>query len=362
MLKLPNMNYAVIMAGGSGTRLWPLSRKNKPKQFQPLISEKTLLQETYDRVKKFLPDKQIFISATPEYEEEILKQLPNLPKENCILEPSARNTTAAHGFIAFNLLNRDPDAIFTTLPSDHAIQNLDAFISANLAAFDAVKKYPEKLITLGITPTAPETGLGYIKMGEDFDTINDEKIYKIDAFIEKPDLETAKKYISEWGYLWNSANYFFRADTLINWIKKYRPASFKILNDINELIKKNPNDPKVTKLYNTIDKEQLADAICEQKDLEPLVIPTNLGWSDIGNWGALYELISKSNNINFISKGNHVDHHSQDCLVYANKKLIATMGLKNIIIIDSPDAILITTRQEAQHIKDLISKIDEKYL
>jgi len=356
------MNYAVIMAGGSGTRLWPLSRKNKPKQFQPLTSDRTLLQETYDRVKKFLPDEQIFISATPEYEAEILKQLPNLPKENCILEPSARNTTAAHGFIANHLLRIDPDAVFTTLPSDHAIQDLDAFVKANVAAFDTVAKYPKKLVTLGITPNAPETGLGYIKLGDEFDEINDEKIYKIDDFIEKPDFETAKKYVSSWGYLWNSANYFFRADTLVSWIKKYRPASFKILDEINEILKKNPKDPKIAELYNTIDKEQLADAICEQKDLEPLVIPTNLGWSDVGNWGALYDLISKSKGINLISKGNHVDHNSQDCLVYSDKKLIATMGLKDIVIIDSPDAILITNRHEAQNIKELLIKIDEKYL
>lgn len=350
------------MAGGSGTRLWPLSRKNKPKQFQSLVSERTLLQETYDRIKEFLPDEQIFISATPEYEEEILKQLPQLPKNNCIIEPMARNTTAAHGFIAFNLLNRDPEAVFTTLPSDHAIQDLNAFINANKAAFDAVKKYPHHLITLGITPTAPETGLGYIKMGDHFDTINEEKIYKIDAFIEKPDLETAKKYVADWGYLWNSANYFFRADTLLDWIKKYRPASYKILKEINDLTLKGGKSTEIKALYETIDKEQLADSVVEQKDLESLVIPANLGWSDVGNWGALHELLSKANNIDLITKGNHVDHESHDCLVYGDKKLIATIGLKDIVIIDSPDAILVTTRQEAQNVKELLNKIDEKYL
>lgn len=356
------MDYAVIMAGGSGTRLWPLSRKSKPKQFQALTSEKTLLQETYDRVKKFLPDKQIFISATPEYEQEILKELPNLPKENCILEPSARNTTAAHGFIAFKLLNRDPDAVFTTLPSDHSIQDLNSFVKANLTAFDTVKKYPEKLVTLGITPNTPETGLGYIKLGDEADEINDEKVYKIDAFIEKPDLETAKKYVADWGYLWNSANYFFRADTLLNWIKKYRPATYDILNNINEIFKKNPKDSKISELYNTIDKEQLADAICEQEDLNPLVIPANLGWSDVGNWGAIYDLLSKIQNKDLIIRGNNIDLDSQDCLIYSDKKLITTFGLKNIIVIDTPDATLITTKDKAQEIKNLLAKIDEKYL
>jgi len=356
------MNYAVIMAGGSGTRLWPLSRKNKPKQFQPLVSEKTLLQETYDRVKNFLPDEQIFISATPEYEAEILKQLPNLPKENCILEPSARNTTAAHGFIAFNLLNRDPDAVFTTLPSDHAIQDVDAFVKANLAAFDTIKKYPHKLVTLGITPTAPETGLGYIKLGEHFEDINDEKVYKIETFIEKPDLETAKKYVADWGYLWNSANYFFRADTLLDLIKKYRPATHKILDEINQLIIKKGNPQKIKDLYETIDKEQLADAIFEQKDLESLVVPANLGWNDVGNWGAIFDLISKTKSQDLVTKGQVIDHDSHDCLIYGDKKPIAILGLENIVIVDSPDAILVTTREKSQNIKELLAKIDEKYL
>jgi len=356
------MNYAVIMAGGSGTRLWPLSRKNKPKQFQPLISEKTLLQETYDRVKNFLPDNQIFISATPEYEKEILHQLPNLPKENCILEPSARNTTAAHGFIAFNLLNRDPDAVFTTLPSDHAIQDVDAFVNANLAAFDTIAKYPKKLVTLGITPTAPETGLGYIKLGDHFEDINDEKVYKIESFIEKPDLETAKRYLADWGYLWNSANYFFRADTLLDLIKKYRPATHKTLNEINQLIIKKGDSQEIKSLYETIDKEQLADAIFEQKDLESLVVPANLGWNDVGNWGAIFDLISKIKNQDLVVKGQVIDHDSHNCLVYGDKKPIAILGLENIVVVDSPDAFLVTTREKSQNIKELLTKIDEKYL
>lgn len=356
------MNYAVIMAGGSGSRLWPLSRKNKPKQFQALTSKETLLQETYNRVREILPDKQIFISAIPEYEEEILKQLPKLPKENCILEPSARNTTAAHGFIALYLLRIDPDAVFTTLPSDHSIQDLKAFIKATQASFEAIKKYPKKLVTLGITPTAPETGLGYIQIGQEFDQINDQKFYKIKTFIEKPDLETAKKYVSDWGYLWNSANYMARADIMMGWIKKYRPASYDLLMEIDTLIKKNPKDIKIAKLYQDIDKEQLADSIIEQPNFESLVIPVNLGWSDVGNWGAIFDLLSKAEKKDFISKGNQIDHQSQNCLVYGHKKLIATLGLKDIVIIDSPDALLVTTREQSQNVKELLEKIDEKYL
>lgn len=356
------MNYAVIMAGGSGTRLWPLSRKNKPKQFQSLISEDTLLQETFKRVKKILPEKQIFISATPEYEQEILRQLPTLPKGNCILEPSARNTTAAHGFIALHLLRIDPEAIFTTLPSDHSIQDVEAFVRATQASFDAIVKYPDKLVTLGITPTRPETGLGYIKIGKEFGQINEEKFYHVDSFVEKPDLETAKQYVSDWGYLWNSANYMARADVMMGWIKKYRPATHKLLEQIDELIKKNPKDPKIKETYELVDKEQLADAIVEQSDCPTLVIPVNLGWDDVGNWGAIFDLISKSKNKDIITKGQVIDQDSKDCLVYGDKKPIAILGLENIVIVDSPDALLVTTREKSQNIKDLLPKLDEKYL
>jgi mannose-1-phosphate guanylyltransferase len=355
------MHYAVIMAGGSGTRLWPLSRKNKPKQLVKFTSEKTLLQETFERVKKFLPVKQIYISATPEYKDEILKQLVELPKDNCIIEPSARNTTAAHGFIAMHLLRIDSDAIFTTLPSDHVIQAEDAFAKANLACFATVDKYKDRLITLGITPTAPEIGLGYIKMGTEFEEIEGEKVYNIDSFVEKPDLETAKKYVSTWGYLWNSANYFSHAQTLMDWIKKYRPEMHTTLLQINELIKNNGDFETIKGLYDTLVKEQLADSVVKQPDMKALVIPVDLGWSDIGNWGALYDLLSKKENINMITKGNHIDHESKNCLVIGDKKLIATLGLENIIIIDTPDAILVTTTQKAQEIKELYNKLDPKY-
>ena len=349
------------MAGGSGTRLWPLSRKNKPKQFEKFTSDHTLLQETFNRAKMFLPIEQIFISATPEYKKEIQKQLPQVPLDNYIIEPSSRNTTAAHGFIALFLLRKDPDAIFTTLPSDHSIQNEDAFAKANLACFATIEKYNDRLVTLGITPTAPETGLGYIKIGKDFDEINDQRVYNIDSFVEKPDLETAKRYVSTWGHLWNSANYFAHAQTLMNWIKKYRPEMFETLSKIDKLIKNNSDIESIKNLYETLAKEQLADSVIKQPDMKALVIPVDLGWSDIGNWGALYEFLSEQLNQDMITKGNYIDHESKNCLVIGDKKLIATMGLKNIVIIDTPDALLVTTTKKAQEIKELYNKLDPKY-
>lgn len=356
------MNYAVIMAGGSGTRLWPLSRKNKPKQFQSLVSEKTLLQETYDRIKQILPENQIFISATPEYQSEIIKELPNVDKNHCILEPSSRNTTASHGFIALHLLRLDKDAVFTTVPSDHNIQNIPAFIKATQASFEAIDQYPDKLITLGITPNRPETGLGYIKIGQEFGEITNEKFYTVDSFIEKPDLETAKKYVSDWGYLWNSANYMARADVLIDWIKKYRPNTYQLLIEIDQLIKNDPKDPKIEETYEKIDKEQFADSVVEQPDCPTLVIPVNLGWNDIGNWGAIFNLISQTKNTNLVTKGEVIEQDSNNCLIYGDKKPIAVFGLEDIVVVDTPDVLFVTTRKKSQDIKEFLPKIDEKLL
>jgi mannose-1-phosphate guanylyltransferase len=153
-----------------------------------------------------------------------------------------------------------------------------------------------------------------------------------------------------------------RADVMMGWIKKYRPISYKTLEEIDQLIKKNPADSKIKDLYETIDKEQLADAIVEQPDCPSLVIPVNLGWDDVGNWGAIFDLISKSQNKDIITKGQVIDHDSKNCLIYGDKKPIAILGLEDIVIIDSPDALLVTTREKSQNIKELLTKIDEKLL
>jgi len=357
-------HYAVIMAGGTGTRLWPMSRKSKPKQLHNLVSDKTLIQETYDRVIKAVPKESIFISTNPKYIEEIKKQLPEVPEENYIIEPSARNTGPALLYLAMTIKRKDPEAVIATIASDHVVNNIDVFVRSIKIAFKTAEKYPDHLVAVGINPTKPETGLGYIKIGTVKDIVDEQQVFNVEKFVEKPDLKTAEKYLQSWEYLWNAAYYFFKADSLWSWFKKYRPKMVEKLDKINRLIDEGGNgvtQSKIKELYDSLDDEQFENAIIEQKDFKKvLVIPADLGWSDIGNWGTLFDVLSENYGTLMISRGYHIDVDSDGCLVYGNSKMIATLGLKDIIVIDTPDVILIANKHKAQDIKKLLSKLKEE--
>ena len=246
-------HYAVIMAGGTGTRLWPMSRLAKPKQFHNLVSEKTLIQETYDRVKKAIPKENIFISTNTKYEEEIKNQLSGVAPENFIIEPAKRNTAPALAYVTAEILRKDKDAVIATLASDHVVNNIDVFANTVKVAFETAEKYPDYLVTVGINPTRPDTGLGYIKMGKVVVQVDGEQVFEVDKFLEKPDHKTAEKYIQSWEYLWNGAYYFFKGEQMMEWVKKYIPKTYKVVQEIGELKKKGGNGALVTKVKQTFE-------------------------------------------------------------------------------------------------------------
>ncbi len=355
------MNYAVIMAGGTGTRLWPMSRKSKPKQLHGLVSNKTLVQETLNRLKKTLPVENIMVSTNPDYLDELKRQLPEIPDENYIVEPAKRNTGPALLYIATMLFKRDKDAVIATIASDHVVQNTDIFANTVKAAFKAVGKYPDHLVAVGINPTKPDTGLGYIKMGDAKDDILGEKVFKVDSFVEKPDKKTAEKYLQGWQYLWNGAYYFFKASTMESWGKKYMASDLKNVQKAVEVILEGGNGKAQAEAKNYFGKAsdiQFENAIIEKKDFNKiLVIPAELGWSDIGNWGTLFDVLSESHGSSMISRGYHIDMNSEGCLVYGGDKMIATLGLKDIIVIDTPDVFFIASKSNAQDVKLLLDKL-----
>lgn len=358
------MNYAVIMAGGTGTRLWPMSRSAKPKQFQKLVSDKTLIQETYNRVKKAVPESNILVSTNVSYEEEIKKQLPELPAENFIVEPAKRNTAPALAYVAAEIYRRDKDAIIATLASDHVVQNTDVFANSLKIAFQTAEKYPGSLVLIGINPTRPDTGLGYIKMGSAKGEVEGERIFAVDKFLEKPDLKTAEKYLQSWEYLWNAAYYFFSAKQLLGWFEKYVPKTYKAIVEIDALKAKGGNgatQAKIKQDFQKIEDEQFEFAVMEKLDPKNiLVIPADLGWSDIGNWGTLHDVLSENYSSSNISRGYHIDIDSENCLVYGGEKMIATVGLENVVVIDTPDAILIADKSKSQDVKKLLEKFKEE--
>ena len=342
----------VILAGGSGTRLWPLSRKRFPKQAQPLIGNKTLLQLTYARIKKGFKPVDIFISTGRQYVKGIKKQLPGLKHSQLIVEPVARETAAAIGLATVTLARQDPQTIIAIVNSDHFIKDEKKYLQAIKAAGRSVEQYPGYLTLLGINPTYPETGYGYIKLGREKAGLGQEKIFNVDAFKEKPDLATARKYLKSWAYLWNPAYFVFRADTMLALYKKHLSAQYKILTAIQN----NPGKLK-TEFFKI--KPISIDYGIMEKAAKLLCLPAAFDWTDIGHWRTVQELLSLKKSDNVV-KGKYVAVDSSGNLVYSySNKLIATLGIKNLIIIETLDALLVCPKSRAQEVKKIVQQLEE---
>ncbi|EKE11466.1 MAG: Mannose-1-phosphate guanylyltransferase [uncultured bacterium] len=361
MIKKKKNFYAVIMAGGTGTRLWPLSRKQKPKQFQSFTSNKTMIQETYARVAKVVPKDNIFISTTDAYIDLALQQLPQLKKEQLILEPMPRGTAPAIALVAKYISKINPDAIVATVASDHVIKNVEEFCDSLFAALCAAEKNVKKLVIVGINPTCPDTGLGYIKMGKELDNVCGKKVFLADAFVEKPDKKTAEKYLAKWEYLWNAGYFIFSATDFLEIVKKFTPKTSEVLNEIEkEWNKKTINKKKIEKLYISLENEPIDTAIAEKLDKnDRLVVPSEMQWSDVGNWGSLFDFLNGDAKTSIVVRGKHIDVGSKDCFIHAENKLVATLGLKDIVIIESEDAILVADKNSSGEVKKIIEKLKE---
>ena len=349
--------FIVIMAGGSGTRLWPLSRKSSPKQFHALVSDKTLLRETYERIGLLVPRENIFICATVAYIDQIAENIPEVPRENFILEPSARGTCSAIGLSTKHIIENNPDALIATIASDHAIDNPEEFTRVLALAFETLEKNRQKLITIGIRPTSPDTGLGYIRTGAIFGEDKAKNIYFVDSFKEKPDKATAEKYISDPHYFWNSGYFIFSGETLLSWIETFVPETASILSSL--FSEEKTNQEKISSLYASCPTEAIDIAIVEKLSREiRLIIPSELKWSDVGSWDTLYDFLSNKNQSHSVFHGTIIDHESKNNLVNAPKeKLVALLGIEDLIIIDTEDVLLVANRNSASKMKELLEKI-----
>lgn len=356
-------HYIVIMAGGSGTRLWPLSRKSKPKQFQAFVSEKTMIEETFDRVKNLVPNDHIFVSTTAAYAPLVHKIIPEISQNNIIVEPEARNTAPAIALVATMISTLDSEAIIATIASDHAIENPDEFEATIRAALTTVSTHPDKLVTVGINPYRADTGLGYIRMGQEFETITGKRIFTVAAFKEKPDRETAEQYLRSFDYLWNAGYFVFSVQTFSTWTKTFAPTLHDIMNQISTAQKNKTLDTEtLATLYAQTESEPIEPLIVEKLSPETrLVIPSALQWSDVGNWQTLYEFLAHKSGNDSIIHADHLDIGSKNLLVHGDKRLIATIGVKNLVIIDTDDALLVARRDKVSgDIKKLIEKMKEE--
>jgi len=351
--------YAVIMAGGQGTRLWPLSRQKKPKQLHSFAGDKSLLRETYERLLVKFPNDRIVISTTPDFIDDIRKNLPELPEENFIIEPFLMGNAAACGLVSTILNQREPDSSAIFLPSDHMINQPKKFIEIVDYSEDLIERFPDHLVLIGINPTQPDTALGYIQMDSQVDSKGLLKAFSVRKFIEKPNFEKAKEYVSSWEYLWNSGMFIWKTKHILELFQKNLPDTSTALEKIRKSLG-TPSESRVIKTeYAKVDTTSVDYGIMEKTD-DIIVIPADFGWSDIGSWGTLLKVLADTHNATVITKGHHVGVNNSNCLVLANDKLIATVGLRDVIIVDTPDALLVCNAERSQDVKDLLNKLKDE--
>ena len=352
--------YAIIMAGGSGTRFWPLSREKMPKQLLKIGGVDTLINETVNRILPLTRFEDIFIVTNQPLADTISYQLSSRfdrPWDgNFILEPEAKNTAPAVGLAALHLERMDPDGVMVVLAADHAIRKGDEFLNLIRKAAEAARQ--DYLVTLGIKPDRPETGYGYIKAGEKCQEKGIDGVCKVAAFVEKPNLATAKEYLKDGRYYWNSGIFVWKTSTFLKEVEKYHPSLHQGLQEIRKAIGTASESEVIREVFKKLESISLDYAIMEKTD-RAAVIPADIGWSDVGSWTALDDVLDRNASGNVIA-GNVIDIDSHDSIIYAEKRLVATIGLKDVVVVDTPDATLVCSKDRAQDVKKVVEELKKR--
>jgi mannose-1-phosphate guanylyltransferase len=352
--------YAVIMAGGGGTRFWPLSRKGKPKQFLDIDGSDVLINSTIKRLGSHVPAKNIFIVTGESLHDLIHENVSTeIPRENIIYEPEAKNTAAAIAYAAVVIKHRHGEGIMCVLPSDHHISEQKNFEDTIEKAFKAAHT-TRKLYTIGIEPTFCSTGYGYIKHDPDTDKIID-GAYEVEEFIEKPSIEKAKIYCDSDNFLWNSGIFIWRISTIMTNIERYLPKLYKGVMQISEHLENDDSHDVIKEVYGKLKAISIDYGILERSE-DVWVLPADLGWSDIGSWDSMAFAYKPDGDNNVIVKSKHVGINSRNNIIFGDNRLITAIDLEDYIIADTNDALLICPRDKAQEVKYLVGKIKEKGL
>ena len=347
-------HYVAIMAGGIGSRFWPMSRTAYPKQFLDVLNTgKTLIQWTYERYTQFIPAENIYIVTSEEYVSIVEKQLPNLPKENILAEPSKKNTAPCIAYISFKLAQKDPQATFVVAPSDHLILEQENFQKIVEQSLDFVSNI-KALATLGIKPTNPNTGYGYIQ----YEGLEVSKgVYKVKTFTEKPTVEIAESFIASGDFLWNAGIFARKASTIIAAFEKYQPEMFELFDGEKANFNTPAEKKSIQKIYPQCVNISIDIAIMEKAD-NVYVIPASFGWSDLGTWNSAYENMEKDYFANAVASDNVIVIDATKCMINAPKdKLVVVQGLDDFIVVDTKDVLLICSKEKEQSIKEYVAEV-----
>jgi mannose-1-phosphate guanylyltransferase len=347
-------HYVAIMAGGIGSRFWPMSRTAYPKQFLDVLNTgKTLIQWTYERYTQFIPAENIYIVTSEEYVSIVEKQLPNLPKENILAEPSKKNTAPCIAYISFKLAQKDPQATFVVAPSDHLILEQDNFQKIVEQSLDFVSNI-KALATLGIKPTNPNTGYGYIQ----YEGLEVSKgVYKVKTFTEKPTVEIAASFLASGDFLWNAGIFAWKASTIIAAFEKYQPEMFELFDGEKANFNTASEKQSIQKIYPQCVNISIDIAIMEKAD-NVYVIPASFGWSDLGTWNSAYEAMEKDYFANAVASDNVIVIDATKCMINAPKdKLVVVQGLDDFIVVDTKDVLLICSKEKEQSIKEYVAEV-----
>lgn len=356
--------YVLILAGGGGTRLWPKSVEKKPKQFLKLVGNKTLFQSTVLRLRKLVGWNKMFcVTVSESYKREILRQVPEFLPQNIIVEPQRKETCPAHGVGALYIYRQDPEAVIVTEAADRVVKPLKLYLKTlRTAAYYAFET--KKLVSVGIKPRYPHTGYGYIRKGEKLTLIDGVKFFKLKRFVEKPSLRIAEKYFGSGDYLWNAGQFVWRAEDILLAIKRHVPDVYSNLEKIKEAIGTEREKDVLVSSYEKMPKISVDYAVAE-KERGFVVIQADFYWTDIGDWKEVWEESKKDAFGNVIIDGEEeggevINIDTSDALIHTDGRLVAVIDVDNIVVIDTPKALLVCAKSRAQNVKKIVEELKAK--
>ncbi|MGD8381736.1 MAG: mannose-1-phosphate guanylyltransferase [Syntrophobacterales bacterium] len=345
------------MAGGKGTRFWPRSRQERPKQLLNIVGRRSMLQQTVARITSLLPPENIIVVAGENHGEEVHNQLAELPKENIILEPVGRNTAACIGLAALVVQQRDSAAVMAVLPADHLITDEELFLATLQAAVARARRQPV-LITLGIRATTAETGYGYIEAGEQVDTEQSHNFYKVISFHEKPDRERAEQYLEQGNFFWNSGMFVWQAETILEAMQNHLPGLYSDLQELQQFLGTGELEDGIARIYPDLESISIDYGVMEKAE-NVIMIPADFGWNDLGTWASMSEIWPRDDQDN-VYQGEIMALDSRQNVVFSRQKLCVLLGVDDLIVVDTEDALLVCPVHRAQDVSKILDAIKQR--